>query len=273
MAAVTAGAARSRGLDPVAPGGGLEDEGGGADGSCQRPYVEGGRSPERDECVRRCRPRGAGRQAVWGPFEHDAARGHDDDAVGHFLGFSQLVGGEDDADALRLQVRHHAADSDPPLGVDTRRGLVEEGHLGLPDQCQGQGEALLLPAREVPPGRGGHRAEADEVEQVGRWEGVDVVAGEEVQDAARPEHRVHAPALEHDADAAAERGVVGDGVEPEDAHVACGRPPVALEGLDRRGLARSVGSEHDEHLAGVGREVHAVHGGRRCGPVAHGESR
>ena len=46
-----------------------------------------------------------------------------------------------------------------------------------------------------------------------------------------------------------ERGVVGHGIEPEDPHLAGGRPPVALERLDRRRLAGAVGTEHDEHLA------------------------
>ena len=63
------------------------------------------------------------------------------------------------------------------------------------------------------------------------------------------------------------------GSQPEDAHVAGGGAPVALERLDRRGLARTVGAEHDEHLAGLGAQVQIVDRGGRAGrAVAHGEA-
>ena len=63
------------------------------------------------------------------------------------------------------------------------------------------------------------------------------------------------------------------GPEPEDAHLAGGRAPVALERLDRRRLAGAVGPEHDEYLARRGGQVHAVDRGRRAGrSVAHGEA-
>ncbi len=70
-----------------------------------------------------------------------------------------------------------------------------------------------------------------------------------------------------------ERGVVGDRAQPEDAHVPGGGTPVALERLDGRGLARPVGAEDDEHLAGLGAQVQIVDGGGRAGrAVAHGEA-
>ena len=207
------------------------------------------------------------------PFQHDAARGEDHDAVRHLLGLAQLVGGQDDADALLLQPGHHGAHGDAALGVDAGRRLVEEGHLGPADQGEGEGEPLLLPAREVAPGRGGNGAQADQVEQLVRRHGIGVVAGEEAQDAVRPEHGVDAAALEHDADAAAERGVVGDGVEPEDARRAGDRVAVALERLDGRRLAGAVRPEHDQHLARFGGEVEIVdRGGCPGGSVAHGEA-
>ena len=67
--------------------------------------------------------------------------------------------------------------------------------------------------------------------------------------------------------------MVGDGVEPEHAHLAGGRAAVALERLDGRRLAGAVGPEHDEHLARLGGQVDAVdRGGRAGGSVAHGEA-
>ena len=63
------------------------------------------------------------------------------------------------------------------------------------------------------------------------------------------------------------------GSSPRTRTSAGGGAPVALERLDRRGLAGAVGPEHDEHLARLGREVEAVdRGGRAGGAVAHGEA-
>ena len=217
--------------------------------------------------------RGRGGEALRRPLQDDAAGREDHNAVRHLLGFAQLVGGEDDADPSLPQPGHHGAHGDAALGVDAGGRLVEEGHLGAPDQGQGEREPLLLAAREVAPGRAGDRTQPHEVEELVHRHRIGVVAGEEVEDAARPEHGVDAAALEHDPDAAAEGGVVGDGPEPEDAHLAGGRPPVALERLDRRRLAGAVGPEHDEHLARRGGQVDAVDRGRRAGrSVAHGEA-
>ena len=210
------GGRHARGLHPVAARRGLGDHGPGPDGGRQGDDVERRGRPERDGRRGAASGPGGGREAVRRALQHDAAGGEDHDAVRHPLGLAQLVGGEDDADALLLQPGHHGAHGDAALGVDAGRRLVEEGHLGPADQGEGEGEPLLLAAREVAPGRGGDGAQADEVEQLVRRDGVGVVAGEEAQDAVRPEHGVDAAALEHDADAAAERGVVGDGVEPED---------------------------------------------------------
>ncbi len=216
---------------------------------------------------------GPGGQAVRRALQHDAARGQDHDAVRHPLGLAQLVRGEDDAHAPLLQVGHHGAHGDAALGVHAGRRLVEEGHLRPTDQGQREGEPLLLAARQVAPGRGGDGAQADEVEQFVRRHGVGVVAGEEVEDAARAEHGVHAAALEHHPDATAERGVVGAGVEAQDARLAGDGAAVALQRLDGGRLAGTVGPEHDDHLARFGGKVEAVdRGGCACGSVAHGEA-
>ena len=223
--------------------------------------------------IRAPAPCPAGGQALRRPLQDDAARREDHNAVRHLLGFAQLVGGEDDAHAPLLQPGHHGAHGDAALGVDAGRRLVEEGHVGPPDQGQGEREPLLLAAREVAPGSGGDRTQPDEVEQLVGRHRLGVVAGEEVEDAARPQHGVHAAALEHDPDAAAERGVVGHGIEPEHAHLAGGGAPVALERLDGRRLAGAVGPEHDEHLARRRGQVEAVDRGRRAGrSVTHGEA-
>ena len=115
--------------------------------------------------------------------------------------------------------------------------------------------------------------EAHQVEQLARRQRVGVVGAEEVEHPARPEHGVDAAALEHDADAPGERRVVGDGVEPEHPDLSGDGPPVTLERLDGRGLARPVGAEDDEHPAGLRTQVQIVDRGGRAGrAVAHGEA-
>ncbi len=131
----------------------------------------------------------------------------------------------------------------------------------------------MLAAREMAPRSGRDGAQADQVQQLVRGQRIPVVAREEVDDPARSQHRVDAAALEHHADAPGERGVLGHGIEPEDAHVARDRPPVPLERLDRRRLARPVGPQHDEDLSVLGGQVHIVDRWARAGrAVAHGEA-
>ena len=69
------------------------------------------------------------------------------------------------------QAGHDGPDRDAPFGVDPGRGFVEEGDLGPADEGQGQREALLLAAREVAPGGGGHGGQAHQVEQAPPWPG------------------------------------------------------------------------------------------------------
>ena len=216
---------------------------------------------------------GGGGEALRRALQDDPARGEDHDAVRHLLGFAQLVRGEDDAHALLLQPGHDGAHGDAALGVDAGRRLVQEGHLGPADQGQGKREPLLLAARQVAPGRGGDGTQPDEVEQLVRGHRLGVVAGEEVEHAARPEHGVHAAPLEHDPDATAERGVVGHRVQPEHPHLAR-RPGAGSPRASRPSrLAGAVRPQHDEHLAGCGGQVESVdRGGCAGGSVAHDEA-
>ena len=149
-----------------------------------------------------------------------------------------------------------------PSGSTPAVGSSRNATSGRPTSASREGEPLLLAAREMAPGGGRDGAQADQVEQLVRGSGIRVVAGEEVEDPARPEHRVHATALEHDTDAARERGVVGHGIQPEDPYVAGDGPAVALERLDRRRLARAVGPQYHDHLSGLGGEVDVVDRGR-----------
>ena len=64
------------------------------------------------------------------------------------------------ADPAARSSRDDLADGQPALGVDPGRRLVQEDHLGPAHQGQGQRQPLLLAARQPPPGRAGHRPQA-----------------------------------------------------------------------------------------------------------------
>ena len=76
--------------------------------------------------------------------------------------------------------------------------------------------------------------------------------------------------LQHHADLGHQRSVLVDGVEAQDADPTGRGAAVALEGLDGRGLAGSVGPEQGEDLAGGHAEIQAVDGGEL--PMADDEA-
>ena len=77
----------------------------------------------------------------------------------------------------------------------------------------------------------------------------------------RPDARRQAAVLQHHADARAQVAGLRDRVEPEHAHGPVVGLAQALAALDRRGLARAVGSEDGGDLAVVGDEVEPVDDG------------
>ena len=85
--------------------------------------------------------------------------------VGDLLGEAHLVGGDDHRHAAGPQVAHDVEDLTDELGVERRGDLVEKHHVGVHRQGPGDGDALLLPARQLV--RIGHRLEpeAEAVEQ------------------------------------------------------------------------------------------------------------
>ena len=68
---------------------------------------------------------------------------------------------------------------------------------------------------------------------------------------------VDAAVLEHQPDSGSKSPPVSPGVQPEDPDIAVVGLPIALEQLDGRGLARSVGPEQREQLTPADRERHA----------------
>jgi len=134
------------------------------------------------------------------------------------------------------------------------------------DQGEGEGQPLLLAAREASGRRAGPARQADPLEQLGGVGGVVEEAGVLGEELRGPDPERDAALLEHQADRADELCVVCGRVEPEHARLAAGAWPVALEVLEDRRLPSAVGAEQRGHLSGRGGERHAVDGGRR--PVA-----
>ena len=163
--------------------------------------------------------------------------------------------------------------------VETGGRLVEEQQLGAADQPDGHVEATATTAGEVGHLLVGVTREPDEVEQLvggpragDRRGGVGGVEGAEVvQQGAHPPLGMVAPRLEDHAHArppglARRRRVLAE--HPE----GTGRGAAeALERLDHRGLARAVGSEQDDGLAGLDGEVDGVED--EVVAVGHGETR
>ena len=73
----------------------------------------------------------------------------------------------------------------------------------------------MFAAREVAKGGAGHATQPDQLQQFVRRHRVRVVPRKEVEDAAWTQHRIDAATLEHDTDAAGERGMVSLRVETE----------------------------------------------------------
>ena len=77
----------------------------------------------------------------------------DHDAVGDALGLVEVVGGEQHGRRRRRAARRRPARMTwRPAGSTPGGRLVEERHLGPADERQGQGEPLLLAARQLAPG-------------------------------------------------------------------------------------------------------------------------
>src|SRR3546814_7342901 len=63
--------------------------------------------------------------------QHDFAVVDDADAIGHLLGFLDVVRGENNGDAAFTQRAYHLPHVVTPFHVDTRAGLIEEQALRL----------------------------------------------------------------------------------------------------------------------------------------------
>ncbi len=148
------------------------------------------------------------------------------------------------------QLAHERPRRRAACGSMPGRRLVEEDELGPADERERERQALLLPARHAPHERVLRLPQPDEVEEPVGVVGRVVVRGEQPEGLEGADTGIEAALLEHHADPGAQARAVTHGVETEDPHGPAVGRAVALEDLDRGGLAGAVGPEEAEHLAG-----------------------
>ena len=89
-------------------------------------------------------------QLLRGAYFQQAPEAHHADAVCQVEGFFLVVGHQDGGDAqLALDGFQRAAQLHPDFGVQSAQRLVQQQHFRLVSQGARQGNALLLPAREL----------------------------------------------------------------------------------------------------------------------------
>ena len=179
-------------------------------------------------------------------------------AIAEPLGLIHVVCRQHDAAAARPELDDEVPELSARLGVESRGGLVEEEQLGVSDDRAGERQPLLLSPGQLAHARPTLLAELHDVDDVVH------VAPARVEAAEQPHRLVNGQLL-------GELGLLKLDAEPL-AQVALVRvPPLAehfddagirlgetLADLDRGGLARPIGAEQAEALAGAHREVESV---------------
>ena len=147
-----------------------------------------------------------------------------------------------------------------PSGSTPAVGSSRNTTSGRPTRASARDSRCCSPPDSRRHGVRATASQAYQVEQRLGVLGVVVVVGEEAQHAARSHDRVDPAALEHDAHAGHQATMVGGRVETEHPHRPRRGAAVALEGLDRRRLARPVGPEQGEHLPALRPQRQSVDG-------------
>ena len=194
----------------------------------------------------------------------DPTRDEDVDPIREPLHVGEVVACQQDRDALVAQVRHDPARGRPALGIHAGGGFIEDHDVRLADEREREAEALPLPARQAPIAGGGDLGEPDKLEKGVGVAGFLVEPGVLTHGLARSGPHVDAAGLEHQSDAGPERPPARGRVQAEDARATAVGAAEPLDDLDGRGLARAVGPEQRDDLAGLDGQGHTVDDG----PVA-----
>src|SRR6185437_8310924 len=198
-------------------------------------------------------------ELVGGALGDDAAVVEHRDAVGEIIGLIQVLGGEEDGDAVGDQPADRLPHVAAAARVQAGGRLVEEQHLRLGDQAHGQVEAPPHTAGVGGHGLAGRVDQVELLEQGGRpapaFAPVEVVqVGHQAQVLLAGEQQVDGGELAGDAD----RGAHGAGLAVD---VVPGDPGLAAVGVDERG--------EDLHGGGFAGPVRAEQGEDRSGRDVH----
>ncbi len=204
----------------------------------------------------------------------------DADAVGHFLGFLDVMGGQDNGDAGLAQRAHHRPHVAAQLDVDAGGRLVEEedarlmrqrlGDHQAPLHAAGQGHdpaVLLVPQRKI----------AQQLFDKGRIGGLAEQAATEADAVEDAGEGVRRQLLRHEADLLARGAIVAEDVMAVGEDDAACRVDDAADDADQRRLARAIWAEQGEDLAPADIEVDRLQrleaGGVDFGQVGDGNDR
>ncbi len=195
----------------------------------------------------------------------DAAADHHREAIREVLRLVHEVRGEQH----RLAEGREVADDVPGLAtgtrIEARRRLVQEQQLRVARQAERKVQAPALAARQPTDPRTRPIGQIDKGQQFVDRSRMRIVAAVEVENLGNGQVGLHARRLEHDPDALPEPTVAQGRVEPEHRHLAGVPRAVALQDLDRGGLAGPVRAEQGEDLPFADREVES--GDRRHSPI------
>ncbi|MGX1489286.1 hypothetical protein RKD41_001545 [Streptomyces tendae] len=198
-------------------------------------------------------------------------RSHQRDVVGELVRLLQILRGQQYGRAGGGQLPHRLPDPAPARRVESRRGLVQEEHVGTADETRGQVEAAAHPA-----GVAGHRpvgglGQTEAVQQlVGplRRSAHPVQPGEQPQILAAGQITVHGGVLAGDADVTAYGRRVAEQIVPGDPGGAGVRPQQRGEQPYGGRLAGAVRPEEAADRARRYREVEPAQGVDLAEPFA-----
>ena len=190
---------------------------------------------------------------------NDPAAVEDRDPIGQLLDVGDVVRRQQDRPPLVAQARHQLPRRPSCLRVHARRRLVEDEDLGVAGEGDREREARALPAGEPSNPRGRDRPERDAVDELTGGRPAVVERDMQLDEVASARPRLEScAALEHQSDARSQGGPAGAWIVPEHPDRATVGGPVALDSLDRRGLAGPIRPKEHHELARADRKVHAV---------------
>ena len=203
-----------------------------------------------------------------GPSATQSPTGQDDDPVDGLGGFGQQVRRHEHDPALGRVPAQEAAHPGDALGVEAVGGLVEDQHLGVPEQGPGELEALAHPEREPTHLAVPVAPEADELEHLVHAPGVDPGhGGDDAQVVAGRARRVESRRFEHAPDRPGGVGEVVVARRPFTRRAArCGCHQAEQHPQGRR-LPRTVRTEEPGDGAGLHHEAQVVDGEHVAEPL------